>query len=88
MQTNPDYGGNMITHSAAYDTESQARRAMMQFLDDHPGAIAHTMPMTTMIKTTGLRATNDRPAIKSRLISDPHPRWRLDASCAIRKDNQ
>ena len=75
----------MITHSAAYDTESQARRAMMQFIADHPGAIAHTMPLATMIRTTGLRATRHRPAIKSRWITDPNPRWRLDASCAIEK---
>lgn len=76
----------MIIHSAAYGTESQARRAMMQFLADHPGAIAHTMPMTTMIRTTGLRATKHRPAVLSRWIPDPNPRWRLDASCALRED--
>ena len=78
----------MITHSAAYDTESEARRAMMQYLDDHPGAIAHTLPLATMIRTVGLRATRHRPAIKSRLIPDPNPRWRLDASCVIKKDTQ
>ena len=76
----------MIHHSAAYDTEAEARRAMLQYLADHPGAIAHTMPMVTVIRTHGLRATKHRPAIKSQLIHDPHPRWRLDAACAIRED--
>lgn len=75
-----------LIQSAAYDTESQARRAMLQFLADHPGAIAHTAPMVSMMRIHHIRATARRPAVPSHLVPDPNPRWRLDAFCALTKD--